>query len=66
MRQSQHGNSDDNMKLINDYEWRPITFQGEMFPPELMAITVVECLFEIEDEKTQRVAVENSHLLWLH
>ena len=51
MRQSQYGKSDNNMKLINDYEWRPITFQGVLFPPELMAITVVECLFENEDEK---------------
>jgi len=35
---------------INDYEFRPITFQGETFPATLMGISILEPVLDISDE----------------
>lgn len=37
--------------LDDDGEWRPITFQGEVFPPSLMGISILEPVLEIEEEE---------------
>lgn len=34
---------------IDDYEWRPITFQGVMFPATLMGISILDPLLCMED-----------------
>ena len=34
----------------NDYDWRPITFQGVTFPATLMAISILEPVLDIADE----------------
>jgi hypothetical protein len=36
---------------FNDYDWRPITFQGVVFPPTLMAISVLVPVLVIADEE---------------
>jgi hypothetical protein len=36
--------------LINDYDFRPNTFQGETFPATLMAISILEPVLDIADE----------------
>ncbi len=36
---------------LNDYDWRPITFQGVTFPATLMAISILEPVLGIEDEE---------------
>jgi hypothetical protein len=36
---------------LNDYDWRPITFQGVTFPTTLMAISVLEPILIIIDEE---------------
>jgi len=38
------------MALSNDYDWRPITFQGVTFPATLMAISILEPVLDLEDE----------------
>jgi len=35
---------------LNDYDYRPITFQGESFPATLMAISILETVLDIADE----------------
>ncbi len=35
---------------LDDYEWRPITFQGVTFPATLMAISILEPVLGITDE----------------
>ena len=35
---------------LNEYDWRPITFQGETFPPTLMAISLLEPVLDVKDE----------------
>ena len=35
---------------LNDYDYRPITFQGETLPGTLMAISVLEQVLDIADE----------------
>src|SRR5882724_9051771 len=35
---------------LNEYDWRPITFQGETFPPTLMAISILEPVLDVKDE----------------
>ena len=35
---------------VDDYNWRPITFQGITFPASLMAISVLESLLQVDDE----------------
>ena len=35
---------------LNDYDYRPITFQGETFPATLMAISILEPVLDIDDE----------------
>jgi hypothetical protein len=36
---------------LDDYGWRPITFQGVKFPATLMAADVIDSALEIEDEE---------------
>lgn len=36
---------------LDDYDWRPITFQGETFPPSLMGISILEPVLGIKDEQ---------------
>ena len=36
---------------IDDYEWRPITFQGVTFPATLMGISVLDSVLRIADEE---------------
>jgi hypothetical protein len=35
---------------LNDYDWRPITFQGVTFPATLMAVSTLEPILDIGDE----------------
>jgi len=35
---------------LNDYDWRPITFQGVTFPPTLMAASTLVSVLDIDDE----------------
>jgi hypothetical protein len=35
---------------LNDYDWRPITFQGITFPPTLMAISILDPVLDKADE----------------
>jgi len=35
---------------LNEYDWRPITFQGETFPATLMAISILGPVLDIADE----------------
>jgi len=35
---------------IDDYEWRPITFQRVKFPATLMGVSVLLSVFDIDDE----------------
>jgi hypothetical protein len=35
---------------INDYDWRPITFQGVTFPATFMAISILEPVLDLHDE----------------
>jgi hypothetical protein len=35
---------------LNEYDWRPITFQGETFPATLMAISILEPVLDLRDE----------------
>jgi len=35
---------------LDDYEFRPITFQGVTFPATLMGISILEPVLGIEDE----------------
>lgn len=37
--------------LDDDCKWRPITFQGERFPPSLMGVSILEPALEIEEEE---------------
>jgi hypothetical protein len=36
--------------VLNDYDWRPITFQGVTFPATLMAISILEPILDLHDE----------------
>jgi len=36
---------------LNDYDYRPITFEGETFPPTLMAVSILEPMLDIRDEE---------------
>ena len=36
---------------LDDGDWRVITFQGEMFPPSLMGISILEAVLDIEEEE---------------
>lgn len=36
---------------LNDYDYRPITFEGEVFPPTLMGIAILERVLGIKDEE---------------
>jgi len=36
---------------LNDYDYRPITFEGETFPPTLMAISILEPMLDLHDEE---------------
>ena len=40
-----------NWQSLDDCDWRPITFHGEVFPPSLMGISILEPLLEIEEEE---------------
>jgi hypothetical protein len=35
---------------LDDYNWRPITFQGITFSPALMAISALDPILEMDDE----------------
>ena len=37
--------------LVDDYKFRPITFQGVTFPPTLMGVSVLEPILNIADEE---------------
>ena len=36
---------------LDDYEWRPITFQGITFPATVMAISILEQVLDFDDEE---------------
>lgn len=38
-------------QILDDCDWRPITFQGEVFPPSLMGISILEPVLDIEEEE---------------
>lgn len=40
-----------NWQTLDDSDWRPITFQDEVFPPSLMGISILEPVLEIEEEE---------------
>jgi hypothetical protein len=38
------------VKPLDDYDFRPITFEGITFPPSLMGISILEPVLDIDDE----------------
>ena len=47
---------------LDDYEWRPITFQGVTFPATVMGISILEPVLDITDRELG-VAVAFADLL---